>query len=180
MAGKTTFLRTMGINALFAQTIYTCFAAYYCGSYFRIISLINEADNLMEGKSYYLMEAEHLLRMIKASEGDILTLCLIDEPLGGTNSAERVIASFEILRFFFEHNALVITATHDLELAKMLEFGFKSYHFTDDVDDKGLKFDFKLKEGITSTSNAIRLLKYLKYPEDIINQAMKKLSSESI
>ena len=124
------------------------------------------------------MEAEHLLRIIKASQEDILTLCLIDEPLGGTNSSERVIASFEILRFLFEHNTLVITATHDLELAKMLEFGFKSYHFTDDVDDKGLKFDFKLKEGITSTSNAIKLLKYLKYPEDIINQSMKKLSSE--
>ena len=179
MAGKTTFLRTLGINALFAQTIYTCFASYYYGNYFRIISLINEADNLMEGKSYYLMEAEHLLRMIKASQEEILNLCLIDEPLGGTNSSERVIASFEILRFLFEHNALVIIATHDLELAKKLEFGFKSYHFTDDVSDKGLKFDFKLKEGITSTSNAIRLLKYLNYPEDIINQSLKKLSSES-
>ncbi len=178
MAGKTTFLRTLGINVLLAQTIYTCFASYYCGNFFRIISLINESDNLIEGKSYYLMEAEHLLRMIKASQCEFLTLCLIDEPLGGTNSAERVIASFEILRYLFENNALVITATHDLELAKMLEFGFKSYHFTDDVDDKGLKFDFKLKEGITSTSNAIKLLKYLKYPEEIINQAMKKIASE--
>ena len=178
MAGKTTFLRTLGVNALLSQTIYTCFATSYTGNYFRIISLINEADNLIEGKSYYLMEAEHLLRMIKSSEKEILTLCFIDEPLAGTNSSERVIASFEILRYLINHNALVVVATHDLELARKLEFGFKSYHFTDDVDDKGLKFDFKLKEGITSTSNAIKLLEYLDYPENIINSALKKLSSE--
>ncbi len=179
MAGKTTFLRTLGVNTILAQTIYTCLATSYTGNYFRIISLINEADNLIEGKSYYLMEAEHLLRMIKSSEKDILTLCFIDEPLAGTNSSERVIASFEILRYLINHNALVVVATHDLELARKLEFSFKSYHFTDDVDDKGLKFDFKLKEGITSTSNAIKLLQYLDYPEDIISRSMKKLSSES-
>ncbi len=179
MAGKTTFLRTLGVNALLAQTINTCFATSYTGNYFRIISLINEADNLIEGKSYYLMEAEHLLRMIKSSEKEILTLCLIDEPLAGTNSSERVIASFEVLSYLIEHNALVVVATHDLELAKKLEFGFKSYHFTDNVDDQGLKFDFQLREGITSTSNAIKLLEYLDYPEDIISRSMKKLLSES-
>lgn len=179
MAGKTTFLRTLGVNAILAQTIYTCLATSYTGNFFRIISLINEADNIIEGKSYYLMEAEHLLRMIKSSEKEILTLCLIDEPLAGTNSAERVIASFEILRYLINHNALVVVATHDLELAAKLECDFKSYHFTDDVDDKGLKFDFILKEGITSTSNAIKLLEYLEYPEDIISRSMKKLSSES-
>lgn len=177
MAGKTTFLRTLGVNTILAQTIYTSLASSYTGNFFRIISLINEADNLIEGKSYYLMEAEHLLRMIKSSEKEILTLCLIDEPLAGTNSSERVIASFEILRYLINHNALVVVATHDLELARKLEFGFISYHFTDDVDDKGLKFDFKLKEGITSTSNAIKLLEYLDYPENIINRSLKKLSS---
>jgi len=141
MAGKTTFLRTLGVNAILAQTVYTCFATSYTGNYFRIISLINEADNLIEGKSYYLMQAEHLLRMIRSSEKETLTLCFIDEPLAGTNSSERVAASF-------------------------------------DVDDQGLKFDFKLREGITSTSNAVKLLAYLDYPEDIVNRSINKLSSE--
>jgi len=178
MAGKTTFLRTLGVNAILAQTVYTCFATSYTGNYFRIISLINEADNLIEGKSYYLMQAEHLLRMIRSSEKETLTLCFIDEPLAGTNSSERVVASFEILRYLIDHNALVVVATHDLDLAGKLEFGFKSYHFTDDVDEQGLKFDFKLREGITSTSNAIKLLEYLDYPEDIVNRSINKLSSE--
>jgi len=91
--------------------------------------------------------------------------------------AERVIASFEVLNYLIDHNALVVVATHDLELAGKLKFAFKSYHFTDDVDDQGLKFDFKLREGITSTSNAIRLLEYLDYPKDIVERSMKKLSS---
>jgi DNA mismatch repair ATPase MutS len=173
MAGKTTFLRTLGVNAILAQTIYTCLATSYMASYFKIISLISETDSLMEGKSYYLVQAEQLLRMIRSSEKDVLTLCLIDEPLAGTNSLERIVASFEILRYLFDHRALAVVATHDLELAGKLEFGFKSYHFTDKVDQEGLSFDFKLRDGITSTSNAIRLLEYLDYPEDIIKRAMK-------
>ena len=173
MAGKTTFLRTLGVNAILAQTIYTCLAASYRAHYFRIISLISETDSLLEGKSYYLVQAEQLLRMIRASETDVPTLCLIDEPLAGTNSSERIIASFEILRYLFDRKAVVIAATHDLELARKLEFGFKSYHFTDKVDQEGLSFDFKLRDGITSTSNAIRLLEYLGYPEGIIKRAMK-------
>ena len=173
MAGKTTFLRTLGVNAILAQTIYTCHAASYTATHFRIISLISETDSLIEGKSYYLVQAEHLLRMIRFSKKDVLTLCLIDEPLAGTNSSERIVASFEILRYLFDHKALVVVATHDLELAGKLEFGFKSYHFTDKVDPEGLKFDFKLRDGITSTSNAIRLLEYLDYPEDIIKRAMR-------
>jgi DNA mismatch repair ATPase MutS len=178
MAGKTTFLRTLGVNTILAQTVYTCFATSYTGNYFRIISLINEADNLIEGKSYYLIQAEHLLRMIRYSEKETLTLCFIDEPLAGTNSSERVVASFEILRYLINHNALVVVATHDLELARRLEFGFESYHFTDAVDDQGLKFDFKLRKGITSTSNAIKLLDYLDYPSDIVNKSINKLSSK--
>jgi DNA mismatch repair ATPase MutS len=175
MAGKTTFLRTLGVNAVLAQTIYTCLAASYTANYFRIISLISETDSLIEGKSYYLVQAEQLLRMIRSSEKDVLTLCLIDEPLAGTNSSERIVASFEILRYLFGHKALAVVATHDLELAGKLEFGFRSYHFTDKVNQEGLSFDFKLRDGITSTSNAIRLLEYLDYPEDIIKRAMKLL-----
>ncbi len=173
MAGKTTFLRTLGVNAILAQTIYTCLATSYAGNYFRILSLISETDSLIEGKSYYLVQAEQLLRMVRSSEKDVLTLCLIDEPLAGTNSSERIAASFEILRYLVNHKALVVVATHDLELARKLEFGFESYHFTDKVDEEGLSFDFQLRDGITSTSNALRLLEYLDYPEGIVKRAMK-------
>ena len=171
MAGKTTFLRTLGVNAILAQTIDSVLASSYTARYFRLFSLLNEQDSLMEGKSYYLAEAEHLLRMIRASDSDPFALCLIDEPLAGTNSIERTAASLEILRYLANHNAMVIVATHDLHLAHRLLPGFDSYHFTDNVDEQGLCFDYLLKPGISSTSNAIRLLEVLDYPKEITDRA---------
>lgn len=175
MSGKTTFLRTLGVNAILAQTIHTCLASSYTGNYFRIISSINEIDDLIEGKSYYLVEAERLLEMIRSSENDVLTLCLIDEPLSGTNLAERISASLEILRYLINHNALVVASTHDLALPEQLKSFYKPYYFTDDVDDQGMKFDFRLKEGVSTTSNAIKLLKYLGYPNDLVDKAIKQM-----
>ena len=115
--------------------------------------------------------------MIRSSDKSIFTLCVIDEPLSGTNLAERISASLEILRYLITHNALVVVSTHDLTLPEQLEPSYKSYHFTDDVDDQGLKFDFRLKEGVSSTSNAIKLLKYLGYPNELVDKARKKFGT---
>ncbi len=173
MAGKTTFLRTLGVNVVLAQTACTCLASLYVGGLFRVFSLINDADSLLEGKSYYLVQAEHLLKMVRSSEQEGRTLCLIDEPLAGTNSSERGAASFEILRYLADHHATVVLATHDLELARRLQDTFKNYCFTGQVTGKGLEFDFRLREGITPTRNAIDLLRYLGFPVTIVEQAMK-------
>ncbi len=178
IAGKTTFLRTMGVNVILAQTVSTCAASSYRGSFFRVISQINEKDDLNEGKSYYFSQAEHLLKMVRYSERSGSTLCLIDEPLTGTNSSERVAASIEILRYMAAHNALVIMATHDLQLARELEPAFTSYHFTGEVHDQGLDFDYQLKRGITTTGNAIQLLRYLGYPETVVRDASARILKE--
>jgi hypothetical protein len=174
MSGKTTFLRTVGINVILAQTIGTCLAIKYSGSFFRIISSINDADDLMSGKSYYLAEAERLLVMIKSSEQNVLTLCLIDEPLAGTNSLERGIASSEILRYLVDHQAVVLASTHDIGLAEQLASCYDRYHFTDEVGSQGLRFDFRLKLGVATTSNAIKLLSYLGYPQSVIDRALTR------
>ncbi|MCF7974421.1 MAG: hypothetical protein K9N55_11440 [Phycisphaerae bacterium] len=173
MAGKTTFLRTLGINAILAQTLYVTLSTSYKAKAFRIISSLNERDDLLAGKSYYLVEAENLLRMVRASERDHPVLCLIDEPLVGTNSSERIAASLEILRYLVKHNAIVFVSMHDLELAHTLEPDYESHHFSDDVDTQGLTFDYRLRQGIASTSNAIKLLAYLKYPKEIVDRATK-------
>jgi hypothetical protein len=171
MAGKTTFIRTLGLNALLAQTLYTCLAESYRAPYFRIVSSINEKDDLMAGKSYYLVEAEQLLNMVRLSEEDQALLCLIDEPLGGTNSHERLAASLGIIRYMVKQGTLVAITTHDLQLARKLEDVLDCYHFSDSVDRHGLHFDYQLKHGIASSTNAIRLLEYLKFPAEIVNKA---------
>jgi DNA mismatch repair ATPase MutS len=98
-------------------------------------------------------------------------LCLIGEPLVGTNSSERIAASREILQYLIKHNAFVFVSMHDLELARTLEPSYESHHFSDDVDQQGLTFDYKLRQGIATTSNAIKLLDYLEYPKEIIENA---------
>lgn len=174
MAGKSTFLRTVGVNALFVQTIGIALAKRYETSLFRIISSISQTDNLPEGKSFYFAEAERLLQIINSSSESMSDLYIIDELLAGTNSEERLLASEAILKFLVKKNALVFVATHDLELSSRLNNQFECCHFTDNVSPKGLDFDYKLKSGTSTTRNAIKLLEYLGYPAEIINETNRK------
>lgn len=178
MSGKSTFLRTLGLNALFAQTICTCIADEYEGSFFKILTSISPGDNIVGGKSYYLAEAEALLRIINASGDSIPCLCIIDEIFRGTNPVERAGASVEILDYLVRNNAVVIVATHDLEITEMVDKTYKYYYFSEDISQEGLKFDFTIKEGVSKNRNAVKLMKYLGYPEEIVNRTTKRVSGE--
>lgn len=169
MSGKSTFLRTLGVNAVFAQTICTCLASSYRGSYFRVMTSISRSDNLVGGKSYYLAEAEALLRIIRSSGEGVPILCIIDEILRGTNSVERISASAEIMRYLVSHNSLVLVATHDIELLDLVGNLYRCYYFSERVGENGLNFDYKIKEGITNARNATKLMDYLGYPKDIVD-----------
>jgi DNA mismatch repair ATPase MutS len=175
MSGKSTFLRTIGINALFAQTICTCLAESYRGSYFKLLSSISPSDDLLVGKSYYLGEAEAVLRIIKSCEEDVPTLCVIDEIFRGTNPVERISASAEILDYLINHNCVPIVATHDLELTEIVDQAYECYYFTEGVDEEGLSFDYLIRKGVSPTRNAIKLLRYLGYPEEIIEKTYKRV-----
>jgi DNA mismatch repair ATPase MutS len=117
--------------------------------------------------------------MLRASEGDGVLLALIDEPLAGTNSPERLAASREILRYLAAHNALVIVSTHDVELVSQLQGDnqYAAYHFSDQADDQGIRFDYRLRDGLDYHGTAIKVLKYLGYPTTIIEQALASVAS---
>lgn len=177
MSGKSTFLRTLGVNALLAQTIYSCAAEYYEASYFKIITSISPEDNLISGKSYYFGEVESLLRIVKSVDKDIPILSLIDEIFRGTNPIERVSAAAEILGYLNKNNTLVAVATHDLELTKILDEEYNCYYFREEIQDDRLKFDYLIKEGVSPTRNAIRILKLVGYPKEIVDNAEKRIIS---
>lgn len=179
MSGKSTFLRSVAVNAILAQTIYTCYARRYRASFFRILSSINHADELEEGKSYYLVEAERLLRIVRAVEGARPCLCVVDELLRGTNAAERTSASAAILEYLCEQNALVLVASHDTDLAHTVSDRIEHYHFTDRFEDGRLHFDYRLKKGLATTRNAIRVLQALGYPAEIIGAARARFDRMS-
>ncbi len=176
MSGKSTFLRTVGVNVILAQTIYTCFADNYEAGFLKVSSSISKSDDLTLGKSFYYLEAERLLKLVHSADSHIPSILIIDELLSGTNYIERLAASEAILEFLIKQNCLVVVATHDLDLAGKLLHTYQCYHFTDLVTKEGLNFDYKLREGITRTRNAIKLLDYLNYPQQIVDKATSNIA----
>lgn len=175
MSGKTTFLKTIGVNMIFAQTLYFCLARKFRSSFFNTLTLIGRKDNIIEGKSYYLDEILSLLRMINASHQDIPCLCLIDELFRGTNSVERISASAEVLLYLAKKNVLVFASTHDLELTRLVAEAYVNFHFQEEIGEHGLRFNYQLQEGPSETRNAIRLLHQVGYPEEITEAAEQRI-----
>lgn len=171
MSGKSTFLRTVAINSVFAQTIYTTVSKQYETSFFNVLTSISPSDDLLEGKSYYMAEAEALLRMVNVLEEDRCSLLIIDEIFRGTNPLERVAAASALLQYFAKRNTLVIVATHDMEITQNVDADYTSYHFSENVTRDSLDFDYKLKEGPLTKPNGIRILEYIGYPEEITERA---------
>lgn len=176
MSGKSTFLRTLGINAILAQTIYTTYSKSYKSSYFNILTSISPKDDIATGKSYYLGEAESVLRILNKLNDKIPVLCIIDEIFRGTNPIERISASAEILNYIIERKAISIVATHDIDLINLVDKRYAPFYFSEEVDEKeGLKFDYKIKNGVSPTRNAIKLLRFIGYPEEITKGAEERI-----
>lgn len=171
MAGKSTFLRMVGLASLLGQSLATCPARRFAGVPFRLATSIQHRDQVLEGRSFYLAEAERLLTILRLAEGATPLLVLLDEPLRGTNSAERVAACHEILNHLAARGVTSLVATHESRLAQLLERTWRPVHFTDYVTEEGLRFPYRLEEGISTTRNAIRLLRELGYPDDIVAPA---------
>lgn len=171
-SGKSTFLKTVAINAIFAQTIHTVLAQSYSAGYYRILSSMALRDDLETQESYYIVEIRSLKRILGATEDEIPVLCFVDEVLRGTNTAERIAASTEILRHLAEEKVLCFAATHDLELTTLLQQHFDNYHFSEQVTEEGVVFDYCLKEGKATSRNAIRLLDMMGYPKHLITGAL--------
>lgn len=175
MSGKSTFLRTIGLNALLSQTIYTSLTKKYEGNLFQVLTSLDISDDVTGGKSYYLGEALSIGRIIHQSGGKKVVLSLIDEIFKGTNPIERINASVEIMNYLENNNSLTAVATHDLELTKLLHDTYNCYYFKEDVGEEGLEFDYKLYSGVSPTKNAIKLLEFIGYSETIIENTNKRI-----
>lgn len=173
-SGKSTFIKTIAINAVLAQTIYTCLAKEYESSYFKIYTSMAIQDNLLSKESYYIVEIKSLKRIVENINDKIPCLCFIDEILRGTNTIERISASSEILSYIANENCLCISATHDVELTNILKNVFENYHFQEEINENNITFDYKLYKGRSETRNAIKLLSIMGYSKDIVLRAEKR------
>lgn len=176
-SGKSTFLKTVAVNAILAQTIHTCMADSYETGLFRIISSMTLKDDLQGGDSYYMVEIKALKRILDAQTKEgIPVLCFVDEVLRGTNTVERIAASAQILKSLCTEKSLCFAATHDIELTHILEDFYANYHFEEEIEENDISFSYKLMKGRATTRNAIKLLSIMGYDQKIVLEAEKMAS----
>ena len=164
MSGKSSLLRVVGINAVLAMA-----GAPIRGQSLRLTPLtigtrIRSTDSLQEGRSTFYTEILHIRQIFDlAREADPL-LFLFDELLDGTNSKDRRIGAERLIRALLERRANGIVTTHDLALTEItaaLGNCMRNMHFGDQIVDGKMKFDYKLREGVVTKSNAIELMRLI-------------------
>ena len=161
MSGKSTMLRTVGCAAILALAGAPVRAKNLKLSCVQVGASIRISDSLRQGTSYFMAEIKRLRQVVDLTEEAWPVLFLLDEILHGTNSHDRKIGANAVLRGLIERGALGIVTTHDLALAEIAErgeLGVENVHFQDRIEDGKMVFDFQLREGVVTRSNAIALM----------------------
>ena len=162
MSGKSTFLRTIGLNVCLAQAGGPVCADSFEWTWSQIFTCIRVGDSLEEGLSFFYAEVKRLKRLlecIKSQDGPPV-LFLIDEIFKGTNNRERLLGSQSFIRELSQGHGFGLVTTHDLELAQLEKevHGISNIHFQETIGDNELKFDYLLKNGPCPTTNALRIM----------------------
>jgi len=171
MAGKSTFLRTVGVNLALAYAGAPVNATSMQTSLFRLFTCIKVSDSVQDGLSYFYAEVKRLQALLAATEVDdeLTVLFLIDEIFRGTNSRERLIGSRSYIRSLSQHRTMGLIATHDLELIKLADEikGVTNYHFREEVLDSRMVFDYRLRSGPCPTTNALKIMRLEGLPVEV-------------
>ncbi|WP_444350937.1 MutS-related protein [Phocaeicola plebeius] len=162
MAGKSTYLRTIGVNYLLA-----CIGAPVCCERLKLypnqlITSLRTSDSLSDNESYFFAELKRLKRIIDLLNQGQQLFIILDEILKGTNSMDKQKGSFDLIRQFMQLKANGIIATHDLllgSLIKQFPEEIRNYCFEADIKDNELTFSYKLREGVAQNMNACFLMK---------------------
>lgn len=162
MAGKSTYLRSIGINVILAMAGSPVCARSFSVSHVQLISSMRVTDNLEESTSTFYAELKKLKTIIEKVNAGESVFILLDEILRGTNSLDRHIGSKALIKQLIKKKAAAIIATHDLELANLKEAfseNILNYHFDVQVSNDELYFDYLLKPGVCNSLNASILMK---------------------
>ncbi|GCE02824.1 MutS family DNA mismatch repair protein [Dictyobacter aurantiacus] len=162
MAGKSTFLRTLGVNMCLAYAGSVVNASSLRLSLFEIYACIRVTDSLADGYSYFYAEVRRLKGLLDAIDEDLRypIFFLIDEIFKGTNNYERLIGSEAYIRALVEKKCTGAISTHDLELVKLADLFpiIKNAHFRENIIEGHMVFEYLLREGPSPTRNALRIM----------------------
>lgn len=162
MSGKSTLLRTVGINVVLAMAGAPVRARRMQLTPLQVGASIRINDSLHEGSSRFYAEITRLRRLYDLTAGSLSLLFLLDELLQGTNSADRRVGAEGVIRAFIERNAIGLVSTHDLALSHiegLPEGALHNVHFQDEIENGRMKFDFKLRDGVVTKSNGLELMR---------------------
>jgi DNA mismatch repair ATPase MutS len=162
MAGKSTYLRSVGINSVLTMAGSVVCAKSFTLSPVQLVTSMRIADNLEENTSTFYAELKKLKTVIEKVNNKEKIFILLDEILRGTNSLDRHTGAVALTKQLIRDQAAGIIATHDVELAKLKETysaNILNYHFDVQVTNDELYFDYKLKNGICTSLNASLLMK---------------------
>jgi hypothetical protein len=162
MSGKSTFLRTLGCNTVLALAGAPVCAEALRLSPLRIAASIRIVDSLAEGQSHFMAEILRLRQVVEVSRGKPPALFLLDEILHGTNSHDRRIGAEAVIRGLVANGALGLVTTHDLALTQIVQGSagrLANVHFEDHLEDGEMHFDYRVKDGVVTKSNAVALMR---------------------
>ncbi|HLV78927.1 MAG TPA: hypothetical protein VKT32_01560 [Chthonomonadaceae bacterium] len=162
MSGKSTLLRTLGTNAVLALAGAPVRARRMRLSHLQIGASIRTQDSLLAGVSRFYAEIQRLHQIVELSRQPPALLFLLDEILQGTNSHDRRVGAEAVVRLLMTQGSLGLITTHDLALAKIAEdpaLAAINVHFEDQLEDGRLRFDYHLRPGVVTRSNALELMR---------------------
>ena len=177
MAGKTTFIKTIGINVILGRTLGFCLASKATLPRSGAMASIRGEHSVESGKSHYFAEIEAIHQFIGIAKTGDCQVFVIDELFSGTNTVERLATARAVLESLCR-NAQVLVTTHDVELQAVLAEHYDLYHFREDPDVEGF-YDYRLRAGASTVRNAIRLLDRKGFPSDIVASAMEYAAQDS-
>jgi hypothetical protein len=162
MSGKSTLLRSVGVNAVLAQAGSPVAARRLVISPLEVAASIRILDSLLDGSSHFYAEIVRLRQIMGMTGGPVPVLFLVDEILHGTNSHDRGIGAEAVVRALVERGALGLVTTHDLALARVADAlapQARNVHFEDHLEDAAIAFDYRLRPGVVEKSNALALMR---------------------
>ena len=159
MSGKSTLLRTAGVNTVLALAGAPVRAGAFRLTPLKVGASIQTVDSLAEGRSRFYTEILRLKQIVEMTKSETPVFFLLDELLAGTNSHDRRIGAAGILCGLLDSGSIGLVTTHDLSLTQLEDARVRNVHFEDHLENGVLRFDYRMRPGVVSKSNALELMR---------------------
>ncbi len=180
MAGKSTYLRMVGVNTLLAQLGGVVTARRVRFAPVRLVSDLRIRDDLSKEESYFMAEVRQIRRMLLPPPSDAPLLGLIDELFRGTNSVERIAASVAVVRQLMESDHFFVVATHEHRLTELADgLVATNHHFDEELGSDGPVFEYALHPGPARMRNALRILDREGFPQAVLDKAREWMAKSA-